>query len=188
MRTTSVGAGLAALTAVIWGGQFAVGKSALAEVDPFHLTAIRYGVAALILLGLLAAVEGPRALRPDGRGLRLALLGTLGFAGFNLFTYTGLLHAEPQSAALVTALAPLLTALVLWARTRLPPSAATMAALGLALAGVALVVSGGSPASLVDGSIGWGDGLVLVGVFSFVLYTLGAGAHRDLSPLRYTAL
>jgi len=30
--------------------------------------------------------------------------------------------------------------------------------------------------------------LVLGGVLSFVLYTIGAADHRDLSPLRYTAL
>jgi uncharacterized membrane protein len=29
---------------------------------------------------------------------------------------------------------------------------------------------------------------VLLGVVSFVFYTLGAANHRDLSPLRYTAL
>ena len=38
------------------------------------------------------------------------------------------------------------------------------------------------------GSIGWGDGLVLAGVVSFVFYTLGAAEFRDFSPLRYTAL
>ena len=52
------------------------------------------------------------------RGLRLFGLGTLGFAGFNLLAFTGLDHAEPQSAALVVALAPLITAVVLWLRDR----------------------------------------------------------------------
>jgi hypothetical protein len=52
---------------------------------------------------------------------------------------------------------------------------------------VALVISGGDPASILDGSIGWGDLLVLGGVLSFVLYTLGAARFTDLSPLRYTA-
>ena len=50
------------------------------------------------------------------------------------------------------------------------------------------MISGGRPASIVDGSVGWGDALVLGGVLSFVLYSLGAAEFRDFSPLRYTAL
>jgi drug/metabolite transporter (DMT)-like permease len=188
MRRTLVGAALGTTTGLAWGGQFVVGKSALERVDSFHLTTVRYALAGLVLLAVLAAVEGFGALRLEGRGLRLWWLGTLGFAGFNLLGYTGLAHARAQSAALVTALAPLLTALVLWQRSGVRPRRATMVALVVALAGVALVISGGRPASIVDGSIGWGDALVLGGVLSFILYTLGAAEFTELSPLRYTAL
>jgi drug/metabolite transporter (DMT)-like permease len=51
-----------------------------------------------------------------------------------------------------------------------------------------LVISGGHPSSIVDGSIGWGDALVLGGVLSFTIYGLGAARTPELSPLRYTAL
>jgi drug/metabolite transporter (DMT)-like permease len=187
-RTTALGAAFATATAVAWGGQFVVGKSALGTLNAFPLTTIRYAVAAALWVAVLAAVEGRRALRLDGHGLRLFWLGTLGFAGFNLLAYTGLAHARPQSASLIVALAPLLTALVLWRRTGVRPSRATFVLLGLALAGVALVISGGHPASIVEGSIGWGDALVLAGVFSFVLYGLGAAELRGFSPLRYTTL
>jgi drug/metabolite transporter (DMT)-like permease len=53
---------------------------------------------------------------------------------------------------------------------------------------VALVVSEGHPVTIFEGAIGWGDGLVLAGVFSFVLYSLGAAEFAHISPLRYTAL
>jgi drug/metabolite transporter (DMT)-like permease len=178
----------ATTTAVVWGGQFVVGKSALESVDAAPLSTIRYALAAALWLAVLAVLEGPRSLRLDGRGWRLFWLGSLGFAGFNLLAYTGLAHARPQSASLIVALGPLLTALVLWRRTRIRPSRATFAFLGVALVGVALVVSEGHPATIVEGAIGWGDGLVLAGVFSFVLYSLGAAEFRHLSPLRYTAL
>src|SRR5712691_2692890 len=187
-RTTAVGAAFATATAVAWGGQFVVGKSALGSVNAFPLSTIRYAVAALLWLVVLAAVEGRRSLRLEGRGRRLFWLGSLGFAGFNLLAYTGLEHARPQSASLIVALAPLLTALVLWRRSRVRPSAPTFVLLGVALTGVALVISGGHPSSIVNGSIGWGDGLVLAGVFSFVLYGLGAAQFTDFSPLRYTTL
>jgi drug/metabolite transporter (DMT)-like permease len=187
-KTTAVGAAFATATAVAWGGQFVVGKSALGTVNAFPLSTVRYAAASLLWLAVLAAVEGRGALRLDGQGLRLFCLGSLGFAGFNLFAYTGLAHARPQSASLIVALAPLLTALVLWRRTGQRPAAATFALLGVALAGVSLVISGGHPTTIVNGSIGWGDGLVLAGVFSFVVYSLGAADLQGFSPLRYTTL
>jgi drug/metabolite transporter (DMT)-like permease len=187
-RTSTVGVLFATTTAVVWGGQFVVGKSALETIDAFPLSTIRYAVAVALWLGVLLLVEGRRSFRLDGRGWRLFWLGSLGFAGFNLFAYTGLAHARPQSASLIVALAPLLTALVLWQRTRIRPSDATLALLAVALVGVALVVSEGHPATIVEGAVGWGDGLVLAGVFSFVLYGLGAAEFSALSPLRYTVL
>jgi drug/metabolite transporter (DMT)-like permease len=188
-NTATLGALFAAFTGVVWGGQFVVGKSALGRVDPFWLSTIRYAGAVGLLLALLAFVEGRRALvLPAARTLRLAALGTLGFAGFNLLAYTGLQHARPQSASLIVALGPLLTAIVLWVRDRTRPSRTTLIALVVALLGVALVISRGHPTTLFTGSLGWGDLLVLGGVLSFVLYTLGAARHRELSPLRYTAL
>jgi drug/metabolite transporter (DMT)-like permease len=188
MNRQALGVTFATITAVAWGGQFVVGKSALGSVKAFQLTTVRYLIAGAVLVAILVAVEGRRSLRLDGRGWRLVLLGTLGFAGFNLLAYTGLEHAEPQSAALIVALGPLLTALVLWRRTGRRPAAATFAALGIALVGVTLVISGGHPSTILSGAIGWGDLLVLAGVFSFVLYTLGAAEFRTFSPLRFTTL
>ncbi len=188
MRPAATGAVLAALTGIVWGGQFVVGKSALNAIDPFTLTAVRYGVAALLLLAVLAAVEGWGAFRLEGRGRRLFVLGTIGFAGFNLLAYTGLEHAQPQSAALIMTLGPVLTALVLWAKSRIRPATSTIVTLVVALFGVMLVIGRGDPAAVLTGAVGWGDALVLAGAFSFVLYMLGAAEFRDFSALRYTAL
>src|SRR5206468_5514792 len=118
----ALGAAFATATGLAWGAQFVVGKSALATVDAFPLTTVRYGVASLLLLALLAAVEGRGALRLDGRGRRLFWLGTVGFAGFNLLAYTGLEHRRPRSAALIVPLGRLLTGPVFWHRTRVRPA------------------------------------------------------------------
>ncbi len=184
----TLGFALAATTGVIWGGQWVVGKSALGHIDAFNLTALRYAAAALLLLVALAAVEGRQALRLDRRGVRLFLLGTLGFAGFNLLAYAGLNHASAESASLITALSPLLMALVLWARGGGRPARSTLVALAVAIFGVSLVIGHGDPISIFRGALGWGDLLVLGGVASFILYTVGARDVPGFSPLRYTAL
>ena len=183
-----LGIALAATTAVIWGGQWVIGKSALAHVDAFNLTTLRYAAAAPLMLAVLAAVEGRRALRLDGRGVRLFLLGTLGFAGFNLLGYAGLKHAGAESASLITALAPLLMAVVLWLRGDGRPARSTLVALAVAIIGVLLVIGHGAPLSVFRGALGWGDLLVLAGVASFIVYTVAARDLPGFSPLRYTAL
>src|SRR6266446_4139772 len=75
------GVGLLLLAATAWGGLFPVAMVTVPVLDPFHMTAIRYGITAIIFVGLLALAEGPRALKLEGRGLRAALLGSAGFAG-----------------------------------------------------------------------------------------------------------
>ena len=187
-RNATLGVLFATTTALVWGGQFVVGKSALQPIDAFPLSTVRYALAAALWLLVLVALEGRGSLRLDGRGWRLFWLGTLGFAGFNLFAYTGLAHARPETASLIVALGPLLTALVLWHRTKVRPARATFVLLGVALLGVALVVSAGHPSSILHGALGWGEVLVLAGVLSFILYSLGAAEFASYSPLRYTAL
>ncbi len=183
-----VGALFATITAVAWGGQFVVGKSALNTVNAFPLTTVRYAIAAALWIVVLWFVEGRRALRTDGHFLRLFWLGSLGFAGFNLLAYTGLAHARPESASLIVALSPLITAIVLWHRTHVRPDNPTFGFMALALFGVMLVISGGHPTTIFSGSIGWGDALVLGGVISFVIYGLGYASVPNFSPLRYTTL
>jgi drug/metabolite transporter (DMT)-like permease len=174
--------------AVTWGAMFPIAATAVHHVDAFHLTTVRYLVATLIFLGLLAAIEGRKALKPNGRALELFVFGTLGFAGFNLLTYVALEHTRPQDASLIVATAPLMTALALWLTTRQIPSRATIGAMAVALLGVALVISHGDPSTLIGGEGRASDLLVIAGVAAFVAFTLGARRFPEFSPLRYTAL
>jgi drug/metabolite transporter (DMT)-like permease len=182
---------LPSLTAALaFGTMFPVAASALHHVDAFHLTAIRYGVATLAFLAILWAVEGRAALRLPTRRHALELwgLGSLGFAGFNLLAYLGLGSSTPQHASVFVALMPVLTVFGLAAITRKRPTRSIMGFAGLAVVGAALVVSGGDPASLVEGGFNGGDALFFLGVASFSAYTLGARRFPGFSALRYTAL
>lgn len=175
------------LAVLCWGGMFPVADAAMDHVDAAHVTAIRYGIASLVFLALLRAVEGAAALRYDGRFARALLFGTLGFAGFNLLSYAGLRHTTPQHASLIVALLPVLTVLARWRMTGERPAPALLGFVSLAFAGVALVVVGDDPAAAVHG--GAGDLLVLAGAVCWVRYTLSAATDfGGWSPLRFTAL
>jgi drug/metabolite transporter (DMT)-like permease len=175
------------LVAVLcWGAMFPVAATALQRVDAAHITAIRYAVASLVFVGLLVALEGRRALAFEGRFGRVFLLGSVGFAGFNLLSFAGLPHTTPQHASLIVATMPLLTVGTRWWLAGERPSATLIGCMALALVGVALVITDGHPAAIAAG--GFGDLLVLLSAVCWVRYTLGAAEMPGWSPLRYTAL
>ena len=179
---------LPSLTAALaWGAMFPIVAPALDRVDPFHLTSVRYLLASLIFLAILAATEGRKALSFDGRLLELTAFGIAGFAGFNLLTFVALEHTRPQDASLIVATSPVLMVLLLWVLGMARPRGAQLALTAAAFAGVALVISRGELSNLGGSSGAW-ELVVLGGVLAWTVYTLGARRFPDLSPLRYTAL
>ncbi len=171
-----------------WGAMFPIAAHALPRVDAFNLTAVRYGIGSMLFVLVLLAVEGRHAIRFEGRFRDLFILGSVGFAGFNLLSYLGLEHTKPQNAALIVATMPLVTALVRWRRDGITPGSRTVGFMVLALGGVVLVISAGHPSTLLHGGVGGGEVLVFGGVVGWVLYTTGASRFPELSPLRYTTL
>lgn len=174
--------------AISWGGMFPVAKATLQFVDPFFLTLIRYGITSLIMLALLWALEGRPSLIAEGRTWPLFLYGCAGFCGFGLLVFTGLRASTPAHGAILVALMPLLTALVNAVTSRTLPARHTQFSIVVALVGVALVVSNGHPAALLESRSVWSDVLILAGVLSWVIYTLGARRFAGWSPLRYSTL
>ncbi|MGW0532093.1 DMT family transporter [Streptomyces sp. NPDC003032] len=183
---TGAAGGLA--TALAWGGMFAVAQSAYHHLDPFHLTAARFTLGAVIFLTLLALKEGVAAFRYEGNLAKLWVLGTVGFAGFNLLTYVGLQSMPAQSSSLVVATMPLVTVIVLWIRTGKAPAPLALAFVVFALIGLTIVLGNGNPLTVFSGGLGTGGLLTLIGVICWVIYTTSASQFPAWSPLRYTAL
>ena len=102
------------LVIAIWGCFLPVGKSALQAVDPYWLTAMRFGGAALVFLGLLRVREGRAALRSEGHLWKIALFGSLGFAGFGICLFEGLKLTRPEISGMILALGPIQVALFQW--------------------------------------------------------------------------
>jgi drug/metabolite transporter (DMT)-like permease len=171
---------------VAWGLMFPILATALQSVDAVNLTAVRYVLAGLILVGLLAAREGARSLLPAGRGPAVLVLGVLGFAAFNLLTNFALGHATPQNVALFGATTPLATHAVRWVRDGVRPRPALLGLSVLAFGGVGLVITKGHLAAL--SGIGVGELMMVGAVVAWAIYAHGSSRFTDWSPLRYTAL
>jgi drug/metabolite transporter (DMT)-like permease len=184
----ALGWGLLVVAPLIWGGMFPVAKVVLPSVDPFTTTAIRYGLGALMFLVILVLLEGRAALNFEGRIWRLLAYGTVGFAGFNMLAYSGLIYSRPEHAAVIMAMMPMITVLISWIRSGQRPATFTLLAVGIAFLGVFLVVTNGNPElALANGEVS-GDLLLLTAAVCWVTYTLGAAAFPTWSALRYTSL
>ena len=155
--------------AVFWGGMFPVAKALLQFVDPFSLTLIRYAATFIVMVLILWAAEGASALRAEGRGWSLFLYGSLGFCGFGLLVFSGLRASTPAHAAILVALMPMITAVITSLVSRRMPPGTTQASIAIALLGVALVVSNGHPATLLQSRSLGADAMILFGVVSWVL-------------------
>lgn len=176
------------VAALCWGAMFPISAPALERVDAVNFTALRYAGGTVVFVALLALIEGRRAFDYEGRAKRVFVLGTYGFAGFNLFSFAALEHTTPQHAALIVALTPIITLLMRWQATRETPARTQLAAVVVAFLGVGLVITNGDPGALVDGGVGIGELMVLAGTVMFIRFTLGAQEFAGWSPLRYTAL
>lgn len=128
------------LLATIWGAAYPITRSAVAHFGPFPLIALRMGIAAAVLLPLLAMTVGLGGLRRHWR--LLTLQGVMFTAvSFTVIAWASLTIGAGV-AAVLNATAPMFGALVAWAwlRERIGP----WKALGLAVGtiGVAILMWG----------------------------------------------
>jgi drug/metabolite transporter (DMT)-like permease len=171
------------------GAQVAIGAAAifarfaLSGAGPLAVSALRLGIAALIALAI--ALPFPRlSMR---REVAFACAGAalaLHFAAW----IASLLYTSVAISTLLVTTTPLWTQLYESARERRAPERSFVLAVGLALAGVALIVFGGPAAAQrapVPGRAFLGEALALVGsgaIGAYLIIVRDAGA-RHAAPL-----
>ncbi len=182
------GAAAVLVAVVLWGVQFPVAKDAFAAVDPFHVTAIRYGLGTLLLIPLFVAQEGRSALRYYGRFWPATVYGFIGMCASPMLVFFGVSLSRPEHAAVIVALQPSMTALADWAVRGRRPSNFTLGCIVVAFLGVVLVVTRGDPATMFGKGELAGDVITLAGAGCWVAYTMATENFRGWSALRFTTL
>ncbi len=189
MKPTFARGALAVLGAVmLWGAQFPVAKSALATIDPFSLSAIRYGVAAALLAAWMAAREGAAAFVPRDRAALVALIGIVGMTASPMLVFGGLAFTRPEHVAIIVALQPSMTALADWVVRRRRPANFTLACIAVAFFGVITVVTKGEFRVTAGRQELLGDAMALAGAMCWVVYTMATEAFRGWPSLKFTLL
>ena len=121
------------LVTAIWGSTFVVNELVLKETPPLLFLALRYGVAAAVLLLLARGRPRTPGLLRDS-----AVVGLL--LAFGIGTQlVGQLFTTASKAAFITGLSVPLTAVAAWLLHRQVPSGTNLAGLGLAAGGFALM-------------------------------------------------
>ena len=170
--------------ALVWGSNFIVVKALIDFIPPIGLSAMRFLLAAAVLLVVLRIREGSVRV-PLRDFIPMAALGVIGFGAYQMLWTLGLVSIAAGDSALIIAATPVLTALlavVAGSDTLTPPK---LTGAIVSFVGVAIVVAGDGlflGASLV------GDLLTLAGALCWAIYTaFGAPILRRHSPLRTTA-
>lgn len=162
--TKSSKADLALLAnAAIWGVTFLVVKDALADASPVLFVAVRFSVAAIVLVAIYLRKVKLRAL------WRGAIAGLLLFAGY-AFQTAGLRFTSPSKSAFITGLSipmvPLLSSLVY----RSGPRPAELAGIAAATLGMGLMTLQGFSLQF-----SLGDGLTFLCAVAFAGHIVALG-------------
>ena len=163
---------------LLWGSTVPLSKLALGWLPPGWLTAIRFAVAAAVLLTVtrsrVRAACSPAVLA----------WGAAGYGGTVLLQNTGITETSVSHAALLIGTAPVLVAIiaVVWHHSVVRPVA--WAGFAVSLGGVGLIAAGGGGGANLGG-----DGLVLASVLLSAVFTVGqTRLLRGRDPIAVTAV
>ena len=180
--------------AFLWGVSAALGRAvftgklplspdgtALRSIDPLILSQTRTTFSLLVLLPLLLASGGWQRIKLPGRDLAYCfLLGTFGVAISNYFYYVAIQRTNVATAIIVQYTAPVWVLLYVVARGQQKLTVQKVAAVALAVTGIALVIDlfrAPSVATLRLDS--YGILAALLASFSFAFYNVAG--HRILA-------
>jgi drug/metabolite transporter (DMT)-like permease len=163
---------LLTLTALFWAGNAIGGKLAVGHVSPMLLSALRWGIACVVLYAI-----GRRHVRNDWAVMRqnAVLLTALGFVGFTLFSvalYSALMFTTAINASILQAGMPAIIFVANFWIFRLRTTTGQVVGFLLSLVGVAIAATHGEPARLLALDVNVGDALVLLAALVYALYTV----------------
>jgi drug/metabolite transporter (DMT)-like permease len=178
------------LVTLLWGGTFIAGRLVSAEVPPMLAATLRFLVAGSLLVMMAWRMEGGLP-RLNARQMAATLgLGASGIFMYNLCFFSALQYMPAGRTALIVALNPTVTTLILALFFRERTSPAKWGAIALAFAGAAVIITRGDLAGTwhdVSRSVGIGELFMFCAIVAWAVYTiLGRHALKGLSPLAAT--
>ncbi|MBX4912111.1 DMT family transporter [Rhizobium bangladeshense] len=160
------------IATLCWGGNSVAGKLAVGHISPMMLTFLRWFLA----VALIAIISVPQ-LKKDWpvakKNLPLLLCyGAIGYTLFNAMLYSAVQYTTAINVAIEQAGIPMLIFLLNFFFFRTGISLAQCLGFGTTLLGVALTAAHGDLATLLQLQLNRGDGLMLIAIAAYSLYTI----------------
>ncbi|MFZ1138966.1 MAG: DMT family transporter [Candidatus Sulfotelmatobacter sp.] len=171
----------AALGRAVFTGKLPLSGEALHPIDPLILSQTRTSFSLLVLLPLLVGWRGWQRIKLPARDLiQCLVLGMLGVAASNYFYYVAIQKTSVAIAIIVQYTAPVWVLLYVVARGQQKLSLQKVAAVGVAITGIALTIGIVSAKSAAPFRLeSYGFIAALLASFSFAFYNVGG--HRILA-------
>lgn len=159
-------------SALLWSGNFIIGRAFATEIPPITLSYWRWFTALAIFLPFSF-----RYLIRDWHVIRanlvlLTFMGILGVAGFNTFVYLGLQQTTATNALLINSFIPILIILLSRIKPGISFSAKKLVGIVVSTAGMIMLVTHGSLGNLLAFRINQGDLWILLAAFIWATYSI----------------
>ena len=164
------------------------GKAVTSDFPPIWASFLRWGIAALVLIPLAQLVEKPNWLKvwKNNWGI-LLFLSLVGVVFYTLLTYTALRHTSSTNGSLINTLTPAIMIVLSMLFLKEKITGWQGAGLALSFVGVLTVLTKGHLLSIFSAQYNQGDGIMLVAVFLWAIYSIiGKRAHH-LPPVTFVA-
>ena len=158
------------LATILWAGNAIAGRVLVGSISPVTLSAVRWGLAALILLPLGWRVFKPSSALWQNKG-RFLVLGLLGVGSYNVLLYLALQTSTAINVTLIGASMPIWMLFIGATFYQVRPTLLQLVGAIVSLVGVTVVLTRGEPASLLSMQVVMGDLLIMLATILWAFYS-----------------
>lgn len=158
------------LATIFWAGNAIAGRVLVGSISPITLSAVRWGLAALILLPFGWKIFKPGSALWQNKG-RFLVLGLLGVGSYNVLLYLALQTSTAINVTLIGASMPIWMLLIGAVLYQVKPTLLQMLGAVVSLVGVTVVLTRGEPASLLSMEVVMGDLFIMLATILWAFYS-----------------
>ncbi|HTO18767.1 MAG TPA: EamA family transporter [Pseudomonas sp.] len=176
------------LSSLLWAGNALIGRAIAGEIPPLTLSFWRWLVALCILLPFVAGTLWQYRATLRQAGWRLPVIAALGIGAYNSLLYTAAKSTTAINITLLNTCIPLATFLFAGLLLKEWPKRRAWLGMGIAVAGLLVLISQASLANLLGLSFNPGDLVMILAVLAWALYTVLLRLWAPWLPLPPLAL
>lgn len=158
------------LATALWAGNAITGRVLVGSISPITLSAVRWGLAALLLLPLGWRVFMPGSALWQNKK-RFLLLGLFGVGSYNVLLYLALQTSTAINVTLIGASMPIWMLFIGAVFYQVKPSILQMIGAVVSLLGVGIVLTRGDLATLLSMEMVIGDLLIMLATILWAFYS-----------------